>query len=269
MCHHFDHKANEPETPLIRLICGGLAGAVACTACYPLDLVRTRLTIANLPPGLIAGSSVASTSVAAPRQGRVGFAIYNTFVDILRREGLTGVYRGLAVSLAVSVPNLAIGFSVYGSLKHYLLDHYSDNRYVVRQRAGGKAPTLNFAGLLCCGAVSGVLSSLLTFPADVVRRRLQVIGTQERAGPPPRAIDIFRKIVVNEGARGLYRGILPEVQIGTPTDHSSHNTTNLPTNRLLRAAAQGNAHGGRHLHVVRTHHGRSGAPPPGAIAASS
>ena len=33
------------ESPEIRLICGAAGGGVACAAAYPLDLVRTRLSV--------------------------------------------------------------------------------------------------------------------------------------------------------------------------------------------------------------------------------
>ncbi len=33
------------ETPLTRFVSGAVSGAVACTACYPLDIIRTRLTV--------------------------------------------------------------------------------------------------------------------------------------------------------------------------------------------------------------------------------
>jgi hypothetical protein len=37
------------ETPTVRFICGAISGAAACIACYPLDLIRTRLTVMQKP----------------------------------------------------------------------------------------------------------------------------------------------------------------------------------------------------------------------------
>jgi solute carrier family 25 (mitochondrial phosphate transporter), member 23/24/25/41 len=37
------------EHPSTRLLCGAAAGTVACIVCYPLDLVRTRLTVQSSP----------------------------------------------------------------------------------------------------------------------------------------------------------------------------------------------------------------------------
>jgi solute carrier family 25 phosphate transporter 23/24/25/41 len=38
---------NTKDTPLIRFVCGGFSGLSACFACYPLELVRTRMTVMN------------------------------------------------------------------------------------------------------------------------------------------------------------------------------------------------------------------------------
>eukprot|EP00601_Ochromonadales_sp_CCMP2298_P000510 CAMPEP_0173187224 /NCGR_PEP_ID=MMETSP1141-20130122/10583_1 /TAXON_ID=483371 /ORGANISM="non described non described, Strain CCMP2298" /LENGTH=199 /DNA_ID=CAMNT_0014111023 /DNA_START=60 /DNA_END=656 /DNA_ORIENTATION=- len=74
------------DAPLNRFISGSLAGGVACFLCYPLDLVRTRLT------------------VAAPSTAASGSRIYNILRDILQTEGVPGLYRGLLISLSVTAP---------------------------------------------------------------------------------------------------------------------------------------------------------------------
>ena len=68
-----NHHISPKETPFVRLICGGLAGAIACTACYPLELVKTRLTIdkKNHYNGII-----------------------HTFNSILQNEGFFQLYKG-------------------------------------------------------------------------------------------------------------------------------------------------------------------------------
>ena len=70
-------------------------------------------------------------------------------------------------------------------------------------------------GALLCGGISGILSSIITFPADVVRRRLQVVGltTQMDATQVIKvnAYSEFMKIIQIEGFKGMYRGIVPEL----------------------------------------------------------
>merc|ERR1712178_240592 len=72
----------------------GSSAAVSMTACYPLDVVKTRLT--------------AQTG----RQYYQG--IWNCLCKIRRDEGWAGYYRGLGVSGASQVPMIALNFTLYG-----------------------------------------------------------------------------------------------------------------------------------------------------------
>ncbi|KAL1804722.1 hypothetical protein ACET3Z_027790 [Daucus carota] len=55
------------------------------------------------------------------------------------------------------------------------------------------------------GSLSGIASSTVTFPLDLVRQQMQLEGV----GP-------FKHIIPCEGLRGWYRGILPEYCIVVP-----------------------------------------------------
>ncbi|MFS7949880.1 putative mitochondrial carrier protein [Helianthus anomalus] len=64
---------------------------------------------------------------------------------------------------------------------------------------------------LACGSLSGIASSTVTFPLDLVRRRMQLEGAGGRARVYKTGIlGTFRQIIKAEGFRGIYRGILPE-----------------------------------------------------------
>ena len=228
-------KMGYEESPQTRLVCGALAGGAACFACYPLDLVRTRLTVSSSSSGSGAvavvsagsgasasasvgvgaggiGSSSGSSGGGASR-GHTGMRIVHTLLQVVREEGVRGLYRGLFVSLSVSVPNLAIGFSVYGSMKERCLQ---GNHWMFVNRPTGKQSeaSLNPLGCMASGAVSGILSSMVTFPADTVRRRMQVRGLVKLGGSGSFSESL--KILRVEGPLGLYRGILPELLKVTP-----------------------------------------------------
>jgi hypothetical protein len=148
-------------------------------------------------------------------------AIVQTLLQVCREEGVLGLYRGLLVSLAVSVPNLAIGFSVYGSMKERCLA--SGSPLLVQQPSswgnnaspadGPQDLVLSPLGCMASGAVSGCLSSLLTFPADTVRRRMQIRGLVRHG---TNSVSEIGRVFRTEGVRGLYRGILPELLKVTP-----------------------------------------------------
>ena len=120
--------------------------------------------------------------------------IYSTFQNIIKTEGIFGLYQGLGASLLVAVPQLAISFSVYGTIKDRLLAMHGPSMFSTRttflserdthllesvgRPAAAATISLTPVGSMTAGAVSGVLSSLVVFPFDVVRRRMQVMQCQ-------------------------------------------------------------------------------------------
>jgi hypothetical protein len=148
------HHYKNVESPEMRFLCGATSGAVACFACYPLDLVRTRLTVAVDTPGT--------------RHVSVFGKLWTKLAEIVRNEGVRGLYRGLLISLGVTVPQLGVSFCTYGTIKEKMLN--ARGGYFRDQNTGHLTAT----GSMISGAISGMTSSLLLFPADVIRRRMQV-----------------------------------------------------------------------------------------------
>ncbi|XP_055831348.1 uncharacterized protein LOC129900408 isoform X1 [Solanum dulcamara] len=161
----------------IRLVGGGLAGITAASVTYPLDLVRTHLS--------------AQMNVIYYR------GIWHALQTISREEGIAGLYKGMGATLLGVGPNLAISFSVYDTVRSYWQSHRPDDSTVLVS--------------LACGSLSGVASSTVTFPLDLVRRRMQLEGAGGRAHIYKTGLfGTFSHIIQTEGLRGLYRGILPE-----------------------------------------------------------
>ncbi|KAK1321794.1 hypothetical protein QJS10_CPA03g01754 [Acorus calamus] len=171
------HRDNVTADVCVRLLGGGLSGLTAAAMTYPLDLVRTRL--------------------AAQTNEMYYRGISHTLHTIWRDEGIRGLYKGLGATLLGVGPSIAISFSVYETLRsHWHLQRPRDSPVLVS---------------LACGSLSGIASSTVTFPIDLVRRRKQLEGAGGRARVYNSGIlGTFRHIFQNEGIRGLYRGILPE-----------------------------------------------------------
>ncbi|KAL1875272.1 hypothetical protein VTK73DRAFT_10228 [Phialemonium thermophilum] len=68
--------------------------------------------------------------------------------------------------------------------------------------------TYNFA----LGSLAGAFGAFMVYPIDLVKTRMQ---NQRGASPGQRlyknSVDCFRKVVRNEGVRGLYSGVLPQL----------------------------------------------------------
>ena len=250
------------ESPATRFVCGASAGGIACIACYPLDLVRTRLMASRVqaPPlvsspvpssssgtawGIGTTSSVSSGTSSSSSSGRgsarrsVMGSIASTVSNILREEGVGGLYRGLLISLWVTIPTFGISFCVYGTVKERILQFTPATPFPWSLLKDHTTGHLSPYGSMCSGALSGLTSSLLLFPADVVRRRMQVAGllkaqvpdapSSSSSSPSPSQINVNRlpggrsgalaemySMARTEGVRGLYRGILPEILKITP-----------------------------------------------------
>ncbi|KAJ1978281.1 mitochondrial aspartate-glutamate transporter agc1 [Dimargaris xerosporica] len=73
------------------------------------------------------------------------------------------------------------------------------------------------ANKLGSGAVAGVTGTLIIYPLDIVKTRLQNQRPNSQGVLPYRnGVACFRAIIANEGARGLYRGLAPNLVGITP-----------------------------------------------------
>ncbi|GER57241.1 mitochondrial carrier protein [Striga asiatica] len=177
-------EKNAGSDVFVHFVGGGLAGITAASATYPLDLIRTRL--------------------AAQRNAIYYKGISHALRTICRDEGFLGLYKGMGATLLGVGPSIAISFSVYESL-----------RYNWHSRRPHDSTVLVSLG---CGSLSGIASSTVTFPLDLVRRRMQLEGVAGQA----RVYNVgllgtFGQIIRAEGFRGLYRGIMPEYCKVVPT----------------------------------------------------
>ncbi len=154
-----------------------MAGGIATTATYPLDLLRTRF--------------------AAQGRKRVYTSLLGSVRDIYRSEGARGYFQGLGAGVGQVVPYMGLFFAAYEALRTPLSRlHW----------AFGSSDAV-------AGVFAAVVAKTGVFPLDLVRKRLQVQGptrTQYVYGNIPAyqgVLGTIRHIVRYEGWRGLYRGL--------------------------------------------------------------
>lgn len=194
------------ETVAVRLVCGATSGAVACCSCYPLEIARTRL---------------------AAYTGKGKVSVVGLIRQVIVEEGLfRGLFRGLGMSVAVAVPNIALSFTVYGSVKkHFMTGTVLPTEYLCDSKTG----KFTLIGGLISGSISAVLSSLLTFPADTIRKRLQSSKDAVKEGILKELGGIVRH---NGSVLGLYKGIAPELLRVMPMAGITFGTYELVINLL-------------------------------------
>ena len=82
-----------------KLVCGGLAGALAQTISYPLDVARRRMQLGQFGAG---ASGAGMTSV---------------LVTTYQEAGVLGLFGGLSINYLRAVPMCAVSFAVYETMK--------------------------------------------------------------------------------------------------------------------------------------------------------
>ncbi|CAI5461123.1 unnamed protein product [Closterium sp. Yama58-4] len=193
------------ETAVTRLVAGGMAGAVAQTAVYPLDLVKTRLQTYHLtyhrnPPPLAALTA-----------------------EILQREGPGAMFRGLLPSILGMIPFAGIDLAAYETLRDAFTPWI--------ERRPEAAPVLQLA----CGTVSATVAATLVFPLQVIRTRLQAhvsaphapssaVGFAAGAAAPAASLsgmgvagrgptmgEVTRELWQEGGVHAFFRGVVPNL----------------------------------------------------------
>jgi solute carrier family 25 phosphate transporter 23/24/25/41 len=157
------------------LVAGAMAGAVSRTATAPLDRLKVMLAVQT------------HTTTAT--------GIMHGLKHIYKQNGVAGFFRGNGLNVLKISPESAIKFYAYEIMK----------RVVV---GDGKHGEIGTSGRLVAGGAAGAIAQALIYPIDLVKTRLQCYSEPGRA--PPLA-KFTRDIVVNEGPRALFRGLLPSL----------------------------------------------------------
>ncbi|XP_024971710.1 calcium-binding mitochondrial carrier protein SCaMC-1-like isoform X1 [Cynara cardunculus var. scolymus] len=162
-----------------RLLAGGMAGAVAQTAIYPMDLVKTRL------------QTFVSGNGKVPSLGKLS-------KDIWVQEGPRAFYRGIVPSLFGIIPYAGIDLAAYETLKEM------SRSYIIQDSEPGPLVQLG------CGTVSGAVGATCVYPLQVVRTRMQA---QQPGGSSAYKgmFDVFMRTYQKEGVRGFYKGLVPNL----------------------------------------------------------
>ena len=121
--------------------------------------------------------------------------IFDAFVKIIREEGPTELYRGLAPSLIGVVPYAATNYFAYDSLRK-------------AYRSFSKQEKIGNIETLLIGSLAGALSSTATFPLEVARKHMQVGAVSGRV-VYKNMLDALVSILEHEGILGWYKGLGP------------------------------------------------------------
>ncbi|KAI8200515.1 putative mitochondrial carrier [Colletotrichum sp. SAR 10_76] len=212
----FEKQPGADLSPLARLTCGGIAGITSVFFTYPLDIVRTRLSIQS-----------ASFAELGDRPKELP-GMWATMGKMYKTEGgFSALYRGIIPTVAGVAPYVGLNFMVYEWVRKYLTPEGDKNPSAVRK--------------LLAGAVSGAVAQTCTYPFDVLRRRFQ-INTMTGMGYQYKGIfDAIKVIIAHEGIKGLYKGIVPNLLKVAPSMASSWLSFELSRDYLVSLRPDGNS----------------------------
>lgn len=151
--------------------CGGISGGLSRTITAPLErlklLYQTSFTETK-PPTLFKGLK-----------------------DIYSKSGFLSLYKGNTLSIFIAFLEQALRFAIIEYSKTHFQDEYGNikNKY-----------------FLYIGVITGILSTLIIFPFDVVRIRM--MSSQENK---IRIFKEFQNIYYYFGSPGFYTGLVPHL----------------------------------------------------------
>ncbi|TRZ03988.1 hypothetical protein DNTS_018902, partial [Danionella cerebrum] len=164
-------------SPVKNFIAGGLGGVCLVSVGHPLDTVKVRSQ--TQPKPLPGGSPLYAGT-------------FDCFRKTLAREGMRGLYKGMAAPVAGVTPMFAVCFFGFGLGKK------------LQQKSPEDA--LTYPQLFAAGMLSGVFTTSIMAPGERIKCLLQI---QAAAGGQPKyagPMDCVKQLYRQNGIRGLYKG---------------------------------------------------------------
>ncbi|THU44511.1 hypothetical protein C4D60_Mb02t08150 [Musa balbisiana] len=187
---------------------GSVAGMAEHMAMFPVDTLKTRMQT-------VAASASSSSQHHHPTVGRL-------LASIVRSEGPSGLYRGIAAIGLGAGPAHAAYFAVYELCKDRLGGNRQDGRH---------HPLIHAAS----GVAATIASDALLTPMDVVKQRLQL-----RWSPYSGVRDCVVRMLRDEGIKAFYASYRTTVLMNAPFT-AVHFATYEAVKKILTEIAPENA----------------------------
>ncbi|KAH9854946.1 mitochondrial carrier [Lenzites betulinus] len=182
------------------MLAGLISGSATTIISNPIWVVQTTQAVYSMNQersSLAVADGEGEPVVQPARPG-----IVQTLQYILRKDGITALWRGLGPALML-VMNPIIQYTVFEQLKNFLIKSRT-----AKLRAGGAKTAVALLSdwdYFFLGALSKLVATSSTYPYIVVKNRLQ--AGQANAQKYKSALDGILTIVKEEGIEGLYKGV--------------------------------------------------------------
>lgn len=170
-------KQTRSTSGIKNFLAGGFGGICCVVSGHPLDTIKVRLQTMPQPE---------------PGQKPMFTGTLDCALKTVRKEGILGLYKGLAAPVVGVAPIFAICFWGFNTGKKLQLKNPHDE------------PT--YFQILTSGFFAGVCTTVIMAPGERIKCILQIqqaSGAEKKyAGPA----DVVKKLYKQSGVRGVYKG---------------------------------------------------------------
>jgi hypothetical protein len=167
--------SEKDRASLVSAISGIIGSTCGKAFSHPIDTVKARLQV---------------TSGATLNKGQ-GSVILNVANDVIKSEGVRGLYRGLPTALIGGIPGAFMYFGAYEFWKNHTLKiEYFKNH--------------SFISYLTAGIFAETCACMVFVPTDVLKERLQV-QTKLKMYEYKGDLNALVQVLKTEGFRGIYK----------------------------------------------------------------
>ncbi|XP_028910277.1 mitochondrial glutamate carrier 2 [Ornithorhynchus anatinus] len=172
------------------MLAGCGAGACQVVVTSPMEMLKIQLQDAGRLAEQQRRASAGRSPSAGPVPSRPSAALIAR--ELLRTQGLAGLYKGLGATLLRDIPFSVIYFPLFAHLNGLGMS-----------QAGGKAPFLHS---FVSGCAAGCVAAVAVTPLDVLKTRIQTLrkglGEESYGG----LVDCARKTWALEGPSAFMKG---------------------------------------------------------------
>ena len=159
----------EIDKNLNYFISGSISGITGSCVVYPLETIRTKITAQS------------------------NKNMYNNYIDCVKksyyRNGIQGFYKGNVLYTLGQIPYQGTNFLTY----QYLKDNYENTNM----------------NLLLFGSFAGFTSISVSYPFEIIKRRMQLSG--ELGNPTYKnTAHCLKHMFKQNGLRAFYAGLIPQ-----------------------------------------------------------
>eukprot|EP00554_Chaetoceros_debilis_P010986 CAMPEP_0194108140 /NCGR_PEP_ID=MMETSP0150-20130528/7892_1 /TAXON_ID=122233 /ORGANISM="Chaetoceros debilis, Strain MM31A-1" /LENGTH=314 /DNA_ID=CAMNT_0038796765 /DNA_START=102 /DNA_END=1043 /DNA_ORIENTATION=+ len=205
-----EQKTSIPEAA-IHFSSGMLAEIIACIVYVPVDVIKERLQVQRTSPVKLDGKISGNSGNGSHNQYKGSL---DALQKILKCEGLGGIYKGYAATLASFGPYSALYFVFYERMKDMsrsILGRDDENNTDDSTTINANT-TLPFLHTIGCSATAGAAASWLTSPLDMAKLRLQIQRGQASSSTTTTTknysgmVECLADVYKLNGIQGFFRG---------------------------------------------------------------